>query len=532
MKFRNVAIAVAAVVAAASASATDLTDAAGAFNTSNYISIAGASAVQGGFESLIGSVLNTPKYFADNANITKANYIAAVGTLKTAAGGISASTKFAILYRVAGGSFNGVYPVIRATAIDALDLTSCTGAGTGTSTDAYLCAVRGPVAAAGNPALNAGGVVPDAGVSDVEPKFFKVADNLEGETTPVPVSDAELKKVVANALYAQAFGLPVTRNVSSGMVFTPSLYNALMAGVYTDWNQVPGSTDSGPIVICRRIPGSGTQALTNLFSGNAGCAASLTSTYAMADRGASAAYTGSAYDVPAAVGDSVSGTGLVVIENNSSGDVRSCLDAAVAGGSLYSTKDRSSKTALPVNFGTGGYKAIGVLSMDSLDKSVTPLTTVTPIVAGVGTIGGSNGQWQFRSFYGTGTLTAPTTTTAGVVSVTLTAANAGVPVGPVASGSGILPTLANTQVGDWPIIAYESFNIPTRVTGDKKTVLNRILSAGQQAAVLRTQKTLSWSALALPDGITNLTTAATDTANVLQSYRNGGDLCSPLQRAY
>jgi len=531
MKFRNIAIAVAAVVAAASASATDLTDASGAFTTGNYISIAGASAVQGGFESLIGSVLTSPKFFADNSNITKASYIAAVGTLKTAAGIYTTSTKFAILYRVAGGSFNGVYPVIRATAIDALDLTSCT-TGTGTSADAYKCAVRGPVASAANSALNAGGVVPDAGVSDVEPKFFKVTDNLEGETTPQAITESELKKVVANALYAQAFGLPVTRTVSAGMVFTPATYNALMAGLFTDWNQVPGSTDSGPIVICRRIPGSGTQALTNLFSGNAGCAASAASTFALADRSASAAYTGTSYDVPTAVGDSATGTGLVVIENNSSGDVRSCLDAAVAGGALYSTKDRSTSAALPVNFGTGGYKAIGVLSMDSVDKSVTALTTVTPIVGTTGTIGGGNGQWQFRSFYGTGTVTAPTTTTAGVVSSTLTAANAATPVGPVVTGSGILPTLANVQVGDWPIIAYESFNIPTRVSTDKKTVLNRILNAGQQAAVLRTQKTLSWSALALPDGVTNLTTAPTDTANVLQAFRNNGDICSPLQRAY
>jgi hypothetical protein len=516
MKFRHISIAVAAVIAAASASATPQTDAAAAFNAGNYISIAGASAAQAGFEALIGTVLTAPKYFADKADITKANYIAALGTLKTAAGAFTATTNVAILYRVAGGSFNGVYPVIRATSIDALDLTACTAAGTGTGLDPYICPVRGPAANAANPALNAAGVVPDAGISDVEPKFFKVTDNLEGETVPTAVNDTELKKVVASALYAQAFGLPVTRNVSSGMVFTPAIYNALMAGAFTDWNQVPGSTDSGPIVICRRIPGSGSQAVINLFSGNAGCAANSNSTATLADRSSSAAYTGSSY-VAANVGTS-SGTGLIVIENNASGDVRSCMDAAVQGGSLYSTKDRSSSIALPVDFGAGGYKAIGVLSMDSVDKSAATATTVT-----AANIGGANGQWQFRSFYGTGTVTAPST---------LTSANATTPVGITATGTGILPTVANVQVGDWPIIAYESFNIPTRVTGDKKTVLNRILAAGQQASVLRGLKALSWSALALPDGITGLATAASDTPNVLQALRNNGDVCSPLLRAY
>ena len=522
MKLRSIALAAATVATAFSASAAGLSSANQATLTAtmaagNYISIAGASAVQAGFEALIGSVLNNPVFYVDTGSLTSANYVAVSGTLKTPSGKFGAGTQVVVHYRVAGGSFNGVYPVARNQAIDALDVTNCSATlGAGTSASPYVCVTRGPNSHATNAALNGTGLVPDAGISDVAPAFFTISDNLEGETPAVALSAAEVADFTATPIYVQGFGIPLTSNVSSSFVMTQPIYSAIMTGAFTDWNQIPSSTDSGPLVICRRIAGSGTQAVTNLFAGNAGCTAASVPTV---DRSASAAFVGAngsnkaSYDATR-VGPA-SGTGLIVIENNSSGDVRKCMDAAYFGGS-YTTNDRDSKVALNVNFGAGGYRAIGVLSMDSVAKSTNTVASA-PI-----TLGNANGAWQFRALNGSGKITGDL----------LTAANVTTPVAPAVSGSGILPTLANIRTGDWAMQGYESYNVPSRTTGDKLAVVNAISNAAQSAAILRSIASLSWASLSLPDLITGNQTAAADLSNVVNAAHASNDLCAPLQRQY
>ena len=528
MKLRNIAIAAASVAAVFSAGATglaaaDQTALKSTIAAGNYISIAGASAVQAGFESIIASVLKNPVYYVDTGTLTSANYIAVSGTLKTPTGKFTAGTQVVIHYRVAGGSFNGIYPVARNTAIDALDVTNCSATlGAGTSASPYVCVTRGPNSNATNSALNAAGLVPDAGISDVDPSFFTVSDNLEGETTPAALSASEVASFTATPIYALGFGIPLTRNVSSSLVLSQQIYSSIMTGAFSDWAQVPTvpSTDGGAIVICRRIAGSGTQAITNLFAGNVGCTGASVSTVDRSVGGAFTPTNGSTaafYDVPSAVAAN-GNTGLIVIENNSSGDVRKCLDAAYFGGS-YTTKDRDSKVALNVNFGSGGYKAIGVLGLDSLNKSTTTLAATKPATSAYGN---ANGAWQFRALGGNGLITGDN----------ITAATASSVVAPAVTGSGTLPTLANIQTGDWPMQGYESYNVPSRTTGDKLAVVNQIGSAAQSAAVLRGVNTLSWVALSLPDLITGNTTASTDASNVLQAAHANNSLCAPQQRQY
>ena len=523
MKLRNIAVAAASVAAvfsasAAGLSAADQTTLKATIAAGNYISIAGASAVQAGFEGIIASVLNNPVYYVDTGSITSANYVAVSGTLKTPVGKFKAATQVVIHYRVAGGSFNGIYPVARNTAIDALDVTNCSAAtGAGTAASPYVCVTRGPNSAAANSALNAVGLVPDAGISDVDPSFFTVADNLEGETTPAALTSAEVADLTATPIYAQGFGIPLTRNISTSLVLSQQIYSSIMTGAFSDWSQVPTSTDSGALVICRRIAGSGTQAVTNLFAGNVGCSGAAVSTV---DRSASAAFvpangtTNAYYDVPAAV-NANGGTGIIVIENNSSGDVRKCLDAAYFGGT-YTTKDRDSKVALNVNFGTGGYKAIGVLSLDSLSKSVSTVATA-PV-----TLGNANGAWQFRALGGNGIATG----------LNITGSSATTVVAPSYTGTGTLPTLANIQTGDWAMQGYESYNVPSRTTGDKRGVVDQISKAAQSAAVLRSVASLAWASLSLPDFVTGNSTASADATNVLQAAHANNSLCAPLQRQY
>jgi hypothetical protein len=303
---------------------------------------------------------------------------------------------------------------------------------------------------------------------------------------------------------------------------TKPIYSAIMTGAFTDWSTVPNSGSSGPIVICRRIPGSGTQAVTNLYAGNTGCTAVATPTV---DRSNSTggAFTPSVGTTPGNWNIVGKTTGLFVVEGNGSGDVRKCMDAAYFGGS-YTTKDRDSKLDLTVNFGAGGYKAIGVLSLDSLSNSV--LTVGTPPTPTTANYGKANGAWQFRALSGNGTITG-----AGI-----TAATATTPVQPAVSGTtkadGILPTTANIANGDWDLIGIESYNVPARTTGDKLAVVNAVSSAAQSAHVLRTIPALSWASLSLPDSITFNTTLAADNANVVKATNANNSLCAPLQRQY
>jgi len=523
MKLRHIAIAAAAVAAAVSANAAGLSTVdqntlKATMTAGRYVSIAGASAVQAGFEALIASVLNNPVFYVDTSNAAGANYIAVSGTLKNAVGGLNTTNQVVIHYRVAGGSYNGIYPVARSLAIDALDVTNCSSTlGLGTAASPYVCTTRGP----NSTSTNKVGLIPDAGISDVAPEFFTVTDNLEGETLPTALSNAEVSSMTTTPLYVQGFGIPLSRTVQSSLVMTKPLYSAIMTGAYSDWNQLPGASataDKGPLVICRRIAGSGTQAVTNLFAGNTGCTAASVPT---ADRAASGAYAtvGGVRSYVAsrvALATGANNTGLIVVENNTSGDVRKCLDAAYYGGT-YTTADRDSKTQLTVDFGAGGYKAIGVLSMDSVGRSTNTL------VNSGATLGNANGTWQFRALNGTGKITGDG----------ITAANIASPVAPVASGTGILPTLANIQTGDWAMQGYESFNVRNSDSGtDKQGVVQAVANAAQSAAVLRGIANLSWASLALPDFVTGNTTAAADASNVVQAAHASNDQCAPLQRQY
>ena len=551
MKLRKIALAVFAVAAACSAQAQVATDLiAPAVNTTgtglasgdqtilstlmtdgNYISVAGASAVQSGFEKLVASLLTNPTYYIDatsstgGKNITGASYVAVAGNLIAATTNLPAGAAVVVLYRTAGGSFNGVYPVIRNTAITALDVKNCsTSVGKGTAASPYSCAVN-------DPAAGGTGIAPDVGISDVEPKLFAATANLEGETLPTAVTSTELGTVTAYPMYALGFGLPLSASLSSGINISHATYAAIMAGAINNWSKVPGAVaaDAGPIVICRRIPGSGTQALTNLYAANIGCTTAAGTTANRTFGGkvfsttvgrvvAGVAQTNPSYDATQVANNA---NGVIVIEGNGSGDVRSCMDAAANGGT-YTTKDRSSSKALTVNFGTGGYKAIGVLSLDSVKYSVS---ATSPNKKSSYTIGDANGLWQFRAFNGSGTVTNDE---AGG----FTAANpaSGTATGLTYTTGGVVPKLDAIQNGDWPLTTYESFNIPARLAGDKLDLANQMLAAAQDPAVLRSIDALSYTALALPDLITKNTTTEGD-VNVMHAASATG-MCGPVVLRY
>jgi hypothetical protein len=433
--------------------------------------ISGASATQKGFTGIINAMFTgTTIRFANTTGSSK-NYEAVAGKLAAGAGAWS-NQNVIIIDRVLGGSVWGVNPVARATAIESLDVTSatCGSTGSGTSAAPYVCSVT----------PEAGFQVPDAGVSDIAPNLFQAPYNTEGETAAESLTAAELASMSAKPIYSLAFGVPVTKNVPL-VNLNKATVSAIMTGNVGTWNQVDASLPADDIVVCRRVPGSGTQSVDNLYFGNFPCSSGFN---VPADRYASGAWDDAArtYTVTGATG------GLVVVENSTSGDVRNCLDKAVTGGTMPGS-DRDGN-AITVDFGAGGHKAVGVMSMDSLKDSK------------------STGNWQFRSLDGAGTITWDNTSNA-----------------PVTTGTGKFPTLASLIDGTWDLQGWISFQIPTRTTGAKKALAEAFLLKAQNPAVLAGVTDLKNVAAAIPGG-------AYSGAQVMRAQYLNNNQCAPLNRNF
>lgn len=466
------------------------------------IYISGASAVQKGFTGIIGKLFDTSSvaltYFSNtNADVSGTDYVAVAGVLAPEAG-TWAGQNAIVVYRTKGGSVWGVDPVARNTLIESLNVVdTCGTLGAGTSASPFTC---GFVDRA-----------PDAGVSDVAPALFKGAGiNTEGETPAAPLSEDELAELTANPIYALAFGLPVTTNVPATTNFNRATVAAIMAGNFKGWNKVDSSL-TGDIVICRRVPGSGTQAVSNLWAANFPCGASNSITARASTTGYSNDVDGPdniagntddnmpVYTINASTTSTGSAAKLWVVENSTSGDVKKCLDAANGGASSYTTKDRSGRDGVKVTF-NGPAKAIGVLSMDSLSGSTT------------------TSKWTFRTINGAGQITQasgaqPVVTGSGISSVINYDTTSNLPKGDYVEG-------------DWDNQGWVSFNVPNRTVNEapeKTEVLTQFLTLAQDPAVLNSISSLKYVAAGIPG---NGYAAGANQA-VLQAGYSNGDQCAP-----
>lgn len=462
--------------------------------------ISGASAVQGGLGQIATTLFTGTNYLfnpAASTGRTNADYRAYAGRLAAAAGTWPAGTAVIIVNRARGGSVQGVNPVARGESIENLvvNAASCT-TGAGTSAAPFLCNTLTST-------------VPDAGVSDVAPKLFVSPINTEGEPAESALSATELSGLAAEPLYGLAFGLPISNNLPLFNVNKAAL-SSLMTGNLGTWNQVNASLPADDILLCRRVNGSGTQAVANLYYGNNPCNKDLNNLPADREAGAAWDFTNT-FVVEGDTG------ALNVVENSSSGNVRTCLNNAVTASTLAFNAGATPGTFTVTNnvgtwSGTVGYttyvtadragnpvgvamrngrphKAIGVLSMDSLANSAA------------GTTG-----FSFRSMDGAGRL---------------------LNTGAVEAGStGRLPTKANYMDGTWDQQGWISFNIPTaRTTGNKLALANNFKTAAKAPAVLASQSGLALVAGSLPG-----TPDPTSTGNVLQAGYVNNDQCGPLNR--
>ena len=512
MKFNKIALAACMAATGFSAHAAMTSTAAALVSdaTANgrIIFVSGASAVQKGFQSIIGNLVTGDTYFNNDGTtaVNASGYVAVAGNLTSAVGTWPLGAAVVVIYRNSGGSVYGVNQVARNQAIQSLLVDStCGSVGDGSAATPYKCTSTASTTA-----------IPDAGISDVAPIFFTNPVNTEGEVADAALTSTERALLTSKPMYAQAFGIPVTSNVPVTAVFNRASVSAIMSGAIKDWSKVPGA-GSGAIVICRRLPGSGSQAVVNMWAGNYPCTSAAQLPLArevnanalidavdangdpILDANGNPTFT----TVPG-VWDPVAKTytvansngNTIVIENDSSTTVKSCLSAAKLGGS-YTTKDRSGN-AVNVDFGplvtAGGVsrQAIGVLSLDSLKDSKT------------------TANWQFRSLDGAGQITSDT--------MTLT-------VPPVTTGTGTFPTIEALTTGDWNMQGWTSFNIPARTTGNKLAFLNAFLAQAQTPAVLAADVATRWTAAKIASA------ANTDPQTLKVKYVNNNQ-CAPLNRQY
>ena len=394
--------------------------------------------------------------------------------------------KVLFIKRSKGGSVWGVNPVARAEPVATLQISAATCV---LNAGLYRCPEIGI-----DPGLpgypNGQEQVSDFGVSDVNPVMFKQPFNVEfGSTQLAPAEVARLNVFPVNTVM---MSMVATNAIPNTTYFSRAAYGAMLSGIIQDWTSVdpalapPAGTQ---VVVCRRVPGSGTQSSYNWFFNNFPCSTNSlggtgnTTPSRMAD---SAGYNdGDGNGVPD-TGNGTSGNpyiidataGYTVIENSGSGNVRDCLAAANNGGN-YNFIDEQGRN-FRVAFGTGGYGAIGVLSVDSLGKE--------------------NG-WSFRNVDGAGNY-----------------------IGGVVTGTGVAPTQPNLLDGKYDFAAEltmqyrnTTVNGVPALSGLKKTFADEFIRRAGAPAFQQ-----PWTASLPP-------TYIPAAGQPIAKGTRFGNMCSPLQ---
>jgi len=407
--------------------------------------IAGSSALQNTIGQIANGVFTagSVSVFMDSANLATTatnasgkNYRAYAGTFAATAPA-SLVGKTGILYETAaGGSIVGAVNVALATPTARLDLTLDANCTLQTGTDTVI--LGAPLYSC----LPTLAVAPDAGVSDVEPALFTGVNVPVGTSPVTPAIDAALTK---QSTLAQPMSIIVTPNlVTQGITsLTKAQVTALMGGLTTDWSNVnffaSPAVPAGPVIVCKRTAGSGTQASINDYFFGFPCSTSQ--------------------QAPSAAQGT--GLGYTVIENSSSGALATCMTAAQQGTAAgytinitNGTISTAAASATTIVLPAGG-RAIGLMGLDRAPGTMT----------NVG-ITGYAGPTKLPELY------AP-------ISI-----------------NGVAPTVLNAALGSYDVVVLNSWN--SRVgtvagiapmAGDQLTFFNALASlSGDGVKVLGTTK--------------------------------------------
>ena len=347
MKIKLIAIAtLMAAAGSAHALSAAAIDAARTAGTLKEIRLTGSSAYRLAIAGHIQTICQsgTIDVFFSAANLIASGDGAGSGvrayscTLAKALGSYPIGTNVLIHKRDSGGSIIGVANVATN---DATTLMMKVSAASCTASSAFT-----NITTATSTCSQTETVAPDAGFSDLEPNLLNRVPNLidnvlgnpgSGSKLPVDISTLTVQPYW-QAIFGVAVNLKAYRALQAAQGLNtaldddanrPSLSKdwirtALNGNVDTSaaglqgWGQVIGTGGNGKTVnICRRDPGSGTQAATQAFFLQNPC----NSSYKLD----AARQAGSVKPAP----DANTG-GVLVIENSSTGDVLNCLTAADA----------------------------------------------------------------------------------------------------------------------------------------------------------------------------------------------------------
>lgn len=213
--------------------------------------------------------------------------------------------------------------------------------------------------------------VPDAAISDVEPAILQSQVNLPPNN--VSLSNDQLLSLTTRGLLGAVIGIPVTSNAPASLKsLSKAQVAGLMGGNVYDWSMIDPAATGKSIIVCRRAAGSSEQVVVNANIFGAPCMSSPL--YPLVYSGTSAPM---ASVVPVAAGN------VVVVENSSSGNVKSCLQSA--------------------KNGTAAGKAINVKYGNIVDAG-TPDSVVLPAGNyGIGVLGlgeGTTANYNFAAING------------------------------------------------------------------------------------------------------------------------------------
>jgi hypothetical protein len=505
MQINKIAAACAVAFASTAAIAAPLT---GYNDTPDYVVYLSGATAPDNFLDTIATALfvgaKGAQWYKFVDNVDGKQQRAYFGEMKPAASGTPASLankKVLFIKRSTGGSVFGVNPVARGESLAVLQAANaaCTSTGSGN----YTCPIIGD-----DSGSHVDAKVPDFGVSDVAPTLFKAPFNVEFGKSEL--STTEAAALVIKQVNLLAMGLAVTNTVPATTHISKAAYGALLSGNRTTWTGIGAAapTTQNEAVVCRRVPGSGTQTSYNWYFNNFPCTTGSVAgngETAPARMTASAGYNDADEDGVPDVGDGltaatayeISPTGYTVLENSTSGNVRDCMNKAANGGT-HTFKDEQNRW-FKVNFGTGGYGAIGVLSVDSLGDTSSDGTTGTS--PGTGTTG-----FSFRAIDGAAAYWD------GTVGAGVAAATTGT--------TGVLPTKANLLDAKYDFAVEVTMQYLDTLTGPKKDFADFFSAKAGDPA----NNTSMWVA-ALPP------TFAPPTANVAKAT-HFGNMCAPLQLLY
>jgi len=351
------------------------------------IYIAGSSDMDFQFRKLVESLCDAPSAANGNDQLIymvrttstipddrQQAYMCRMSSAKVAGLPASPGIVVAVYKRSEGGAGFGVGPVVGASPIDFLNKQTCSSSPTGTFTE-YSLAYN----IFGN-CYGTNEVVPNAGISDVEPSMFRAPNLIDpslpensdikaGDPGTVNIRVSDVSKLVVNVLNVTTFGIPVTLNLYRALQAVqgkntslddianmPTLSQdqivSIMGGGVADWSHLTvtsGSTavslashpaviagnwqpSSTKVEICRHSSGSGAQAQYNALFLSAPCSSSgdtpLSDNTEFTSRLKGVVSGGADWSL---IGteegrDGVLPTAPAVHEGQSAGDVTDCLD--------------------------------------------------------------------------------------------------------------------------------------------------------------------------------------------------------------